>query len=392
MRTVDDADNRAGAAAAFSIATPLRRGWASWLLVLLMASRWIRFLSEPMRRLSFIYFAQWSVLSRLPGDDHEERLARPTLYFQSNFNTAFDEYISTFVHSVPWRIRFIWWGAMGRPHLFPFSRYMAWTRSSSLAHQHYYGAYTEATTTDVARAMACQEAVRPLVEATQSRDLDAFDAAWRDFLGRLQPLWTRSAPAPETSVWEYGRVGNDHATIGTITTLTTATPIAAEADAGEVARRIRALDRDASPFSASPSTHFARLLVTDAFGAEEPPVSRMPLTRAYVIFGSTFDGEDLEPYVRELVASAPDALEAAWSDCVGYPGPEVSALAAWLERHRLPTQLCFATAPRATVAEVRAALDRHRRLVEFVIARDGSRPRELRDEFCAAFPDLIGRR
>ena len=227
MGMVVEERNRAGQASAFSIATPLRRGWASWLLTLLLLSAWIRLLSEPMRRLSFIYFAQWSVLDSLPGDEGEERLERPVLYFQSNFNTAFEDYISTFVHSVPWRIRFIWWGALGRPHLFPFSRYMAWTSASSLLHDHYYGAYTTSTTTDVARAVACRGAVGPLVDAARENDVKDFERAWHEFLARLQPLWTRSAPARETSVWEYGRVGNDHATIGTVTTLTTATPIAA---------------------------------------------------------------------------------------------------------------------------------------------------------------------
>ena len=46
----------------------------------------------------------------------------------------------------------------------------------------------------------------------------------------------------------------------------------------------------------------------------------MRLARVYVMFSSTFDGEDLEAYARELVEQAPDAVETAWSDCVGFPG------------------------------------------------------------------------
>lgn len=75
--------------------TPLRRGVATWERALLWAARSFPFVAAPMRKMSFIHYAQWTLVDRLPGPDGPEPLAHPTLVFQSNFSVDLDHYIDT---------------------------------------------------------------------------------------------------------------------------------------------------------------------------------------------------------------------------------------------------------------------------------------------------------
>lgn len=68
------------------------------LRVLLFARRWIK----PVRaravgqldKLGFIHFARWVFIDKLPTGTGEAKRLRPIyLYFESNFNGGFEEYV-----------------------------------------------------------------------------------------------------------------------------------------------------------------------------------------------------------------------------------------------------------------------------------------------------------
>jgi hypothetical protein len=178
--------NVAGRATALTLVTPLRRGWGTWERALLWLARHFRFVTAPMRKMSFIHYAQWSLVDQLPGADGPERLPAPTLFFQSNFSVTLDQYIDTFVHASPTRIRAVWLGARGRPWMFPFDRYLAWVSASSMANAHYYCAYPSVTTTEVVAATTVRDAVPALRAAARAGDGKAFEQAWQAFLTKAQ--------------------------------------------------------------------------------------------------------------------------------------------------------------------------------------------------------------
>ena len=86
---------------------------------------WLRYHVRPLRTwdaaplvdLSFIHFAQWALIDRLPGNDgmDDERLRPRYLLFLTNFNGGFDQYIDAFSHVIGPRIRLIWSGGHGFP-------------------------------------------------------------------------------------------------------------------------------------------------------------------------------------------------------------------------------------------------------------------------------------
>ena len=178
--------NVAGRATALTLVTPLYPGVATWERMLLWAARRFPFVAAPMRQMSFIHYAQWTLVDRLTGPNGPERLVHPTLVFQSNFSVDLDHYIDTFVHASPMRIRAVWLGARGRPWLFPFRRYLAWVAESSLSNAHYYCAYPSATTTEVVSALAIRDAMVRVRAAAAAGDPEAFAAAWRSALTETQ--------------------------------------------------------------------------------------------------------------------------------------------------------------------------------------------------------------
>src|SRR5437867_1384311 len=85
--------------------------------------------SRPVRRLSFISFAHWAVVDRMPPGRKRgaRRLPHPYVLFQSNFNGAAAEYVEAFARGLTWRMRGLWGGAYGVPdpaRMVAFTRYI----------------------------------------------------------------------------------------------------------------------------------------------------------------------------------------------------------------------------------------------------------------------------
>ena len=51
--------------------------------------------------LSFIHFARWTVIPRFPDGGSGEKLGHTYLFFESNFNGLWDQYIDAFPRSCP---------------------------------------------------------------------------------------------------------------------------------------------------------------------------------------------------------------------------------------------------------------------------------------------------
>jgi hypothetical protein len=180
-----DTTDTAGRSTAATIVTPLRRGWATWLRVLFVGARHLDAVTAPMRKLSFIHFIQWTVLDHLPGPSGRTRLPAPVMYFESNFDGDLDQYVDTFAHAVPWRMRMVWSGGLGYPGLFPIEGYKQWSVERVYPTSHYYCAYPDATVTTVVHALAVSRRFDAFLDETRRLDPPAFAVAWRRFLGAV---------------------------------------------------------------------------------------------------------------------------------------------------------------------------------------------------------------
>jgi hypothetical protein len=143
--------------------------------------------NSTLRKLSFIHFARWLIVRRVP--DHgqpAERLGPGLLMFESNYNGTFDQYIDAFSEILTRGMSLIWGNSYGFPGPKPVTPFKAYIRANEFVADHYYSAYPTATTTMIVSAlelMAPHEAFRE-----RARNLNGveFGDAYRAFLTEMQ--------------------------------------------------------------------------------------------------------------------------------------------------------------------------------------------------------------
>lgn len=143
-----------------------------------------------LKRLSFIHFARWSpVPRRLPYNgppQPKQKLNYPHLFFESNFNGGWEEYIDAFSHILTGGMKLFWGSSYGFPQPLPTSRFKTWIKRNEIEASHYYSAYPEATTTMVREALELDGKVAALKKRAAGMDPEAFAADWSDFLTDAQ--------------------------------------------------------------------------------------------------------------------------------------------------------------------------------------------------------------
>jgi hypothetical protein len=157
---------------------PLKRGWPWWCRVLWSAARRFPSIPAPLRRQSFIHIARWSLVDRL-GD---VPLGHTCLYFESNFDDSLDAYIDVFLKAVPWRMRMQWAGAVDYPGLYPSSAYRDWSGDHANEVQHYFSRYSNASTSEVAAALAVDDGLDRFERQAASLDDESFLTGYRSLL------------------------------------------------------------------------------------------------------------------------------------------------------------------------------------------------------------------
>jgi hypothetical protein len=140
-----------------------------------------------------------------------------------------------------------------------------------------------------------------------------------------------------------------------------------------------------SPFARIDALHIARVQLFRALVHQGPKQKHTDTLRhAHLVFTSTIDG-DLDPYLDELAERVPECDE-WWGRCVGYPGrSDRAAFRAYVRACQAPPGLFQSAMPRATVAEVRAALALREQVIDFAVEAQGLDAATLQERFRATF-------
>jgi len=178
-------------AQAVTIISPVHRWWALWLRMTWPLADRSAPIKRPLLRLSFIHFAHWSLVSRMPAGaprGRARKLPHPYLLFQSNFDDDIDAYIDAFALVVPWRMRAMWQGVFRFPGPRPVDRFLSFIVERTTPAQYYYCAYPEASSTMVLAALRLSELHHRLAAEAGSLDDAAFAMRYADFLAQSQLL------------------------------------------------------------------------------------------------------------------------------------------------------------------------------------------------------------
>lgn len=176
-------------AQAVTIISPVRRWWALWLRLTWPLADRMSLVKRPLLRLSFIHFAHWSLVRRMPaGRAGARRLPHPYLLFQSNFDDDLYAYIDAFSLVVPGRMRAMWQGVFRFPGPRPVDRFLSFIVARTTPVQHYYCAYPEASTSMITAALRLSERHRRFALQTAELDDEAFAVRYAGFLADNQLL------------------------------------------------------------------------------------------------------------------------------------------------------------------------------------------------------------
>jgi hypothetical protein len=176
-------------AQAVTIISPVRRWWALWLRITWPLADRTSLVKRPLVRLSFIHFAHWSLVRRMPAGARGGRpLPHPYLLFQSNFDDDLYAYVDAFSLVVPLRMRAMWQGVFRFPGPRPVDRFLSFIVSRTTPVQHYYCAYPEASSSMITRALCLSERHRRFAADTAQLDDEEFAARCGRFLSDNQLL------------------------------------------------------------------------------------------------------------------------------------------------------------------------------------------------------------
>jgi hypothetical protein len=181
--------NTDGSAIAITVFSTLKWWGRTWLTAVFHLARWLPVVLTTLRRLSFIHFARWTIVREIPYNGSPqplEKLKYPHLFFESNFNGGWEEYIDAFSYILTRGMGVFWRSSYGFPGALPTPPFKDYIRENQVEAEHFYSAYPDATATMVASALRLEEQVATFAAQARQLSPEQFETAWADFLTRTQ--------------------------------------------------------------------------------------------------------------------------------------------------------------------------------------------------------------
>jgi hypothetical protein len=145
--------------------------------------------AKTLSKLSFIHFARWTLIRDMPDNGQPgEDLHYPHLYFESNFNGGWAEYIDAFSHILTTGMKIFWGTSYGFPQPLPTGPFKVYIQRSELTASHFYSAYPQGTTTMILSGLELERRLERFDLETAELDDEAFAEQWHHFLRDVQEL------------------------------------------------------------------------------------------------------------------------------------------------------------------------------------------------------------
>jgi hypothetical protein len=159
-----------------TVLSPIPWWWALWIRLSWPIARRVPLVAAPLRRLSFIHFARWALVSRR------------SLLFLTSFDGSDIQYIEAFVRVVPGRINGLYRGATGFPGPRRFGPVARYIDEHNHAPDHFWMAHPEASTRMVEQALMLASGYAWFESHVEGADAQTFARDWRRFIAAVQVL------------------------------------------------------------------------------------------------------------------------------------------------------------------------------------------------------------
>jgi hypothetical protein len=178
-----------GQAIAITVFSSVKWWGRLWLPLVFWVATHFPKSSGTLDKLSFIHFARWTLVRRIPYNgppQQREKLAYPRLFFESNFNGGWEEYIDAFSHILTKGMNFFWGSSYGFPTPLPTAPFKRYIKEHEIEASHFYSAYPDATTTIVLAAKDLADQFETFQTSVRGKGAEEFAREWSAFLGEAQ--------------------------------------------------------------------------------------------------------------------------------------------------------------------------------------------------------------
>ena len=195
--------NTAGKAYAMNVVTPMSP-WATGLQrFIFMIARAMPSTLKGLLGLKMIHFARWVLIKRDQWPDvgqGKQSLQYDYMLFCSNFNGTWDQYIDAFSDGIPDGLDLFWYASLKYPHSIPISAFKSYITYNQVDTDYYYNATPGAAQRDIKSAFAVMQEIRALKALHSVSTPEAFAAAYRKSLIKVQNCLGSHGVAPAASL------------------------------------------------------------------------------------------------------------------------------------------------------------------------------------------------
>ena len=147
--------------------------------------------TDDLVQLSFIHFANWSIIRRkdfpyLGGSQPRDRMKYDYLLFCSNFNGGWDQYIDAFSGVLPIGLNHVWDKSVKFPGAIPEAPFLRYIQFNQYSSDYYYNAIPGASATDVKSALELKQKLHQFAQESSSLTAEQFPFAFQKFLTSVQ--------------------------------------------------------------------------------------------------------------------------------------------------------------------------------------------------------------
>ncbi len=173
------AANSHGRHSALTLFTPIRRRWVWLVRMALWVSKWLPMTQKHILQFKFIHMVRWSVVKDVALND-------AYLFFESDFDGPWQQYIDAFAYVIPRDIGFLWGRGYDFPAPPPAEPLKRWIAENSMEGGTFYSAYPSASTKMVLGALATREGLERMALESATLGPEEFKARYEQFLFAVQ--------------------------------------------------------------------------------------------------------------------------------------------------------------------------------------------------------------
>jgi len=172
-----------GRARALTLLTPIRPFWMPFLWLVMRSARYHTYFRDHSLQFKFIYYVRWAIFREFPGG---EKKRYSYLFFESNFDIPWRQYIDAFAYVIPKDIRVIWGRGFAFPGPPPAEPLKRWIAMNSLEGGHYHMAYPQASVKMTMAALTTRDRCEALDKHAGKMTPEQFRKAFDETLADLQ--------------------------------------------------------------------------------------------------------------------------------------------------------------------------------------------------------------